>query len=80
LPNVFWIASETGGEAVISSAAAQAFPDLVARIRIRYSLQYRAPVATRGQFRRVEVRLAPAARLKYPDAKVLARRGYYVRE
>jgi hypothetical protein len=41
LPNVFWIASETGGEAVISSAATQAFPDLVARIRIRYSLQYR---------------------------------------
>jgi VWFA-related protein len=80
LPNVFWIASETGGEAVVSSAATQAFPDLVARIRVRYSLQYRAPVATRGQFRRVEVRLAPAARLKYPDAKVLARRGYYARE
>jgi VWFA-related protein len=80
LPNVFWIASETGGEAVVSSAATQAFPDLVARIRVRYSLQYRAPAATRGEFRRVQVSLAPAARMKYPDAKVLARRGYYASE
>lgn len=79
-PNVFWIASETGGEAVISAAATQAFPDLVARIRVRYSLQYRAPVAKAGEFRRVDVSLTPAARMKNPNAKVLARRGYYVRD
>jgi VWFA-related protein len=80
LPNVFWIASETGGEAIVSSAATQAFPDLVARIRVRYSLQYRAPGGKAGQFRRIEVTLTPAVRMRYPDAIVRARRGYYVRE
>jgi VWFA-related protein len=79
-PNVFWMAAETGGEAVVSAAATTAFPDLVARVRVRYSLQYLAPPAKPGEFRKVEVNVTPAIRLKYPGVKVLARRGYYVRE
>jgi VWFA-related protein len=80
LPNVFWISEETGGEAVVSSEAAQAFPDMVARIRVRYSLQYRAPASKPGEFREIDVKLTPAAKLQHPQAVVRARRGYYVRD
>lgn len=77
---MFWVADETGGEAVLAAEAKEAFPRLVERVRTRYSLQYRTPESKSGTFRRVEVRLSSAAKLRYPDSKVKARRGYYAHE
>ena len=77
LPNVYYIAQETGGEAVQVQDASSAFPSMVERIRLRYSLQYKTPPGVAGTFRRVRVDLTAAARMRYPDAKLRYRRGYY---
>jgi len=79
LPNVYYIASETGGEAVKVEDARAAFPSMVERIRSRYSLQYTTPPGVEGRFRRIRIELTPAARIRYPDAKLRYRRGYYFR-
>jgi VWFA-related protein len=76
-PNVFWIASETGGDATKSEEAATAFPRMIERIRERYSLSYRTPPGVGGMFRTIRVELAPAAKARYPNAQLRFRRGYY---
>jgi VWFA-related protein len=77
LPNVYYIAQETGGEAAQVEDASAAFPSMVERIRLRYSLQYKTPPGLQGTFRKVRIELTPAARIRYPDAKLRYRRGYY---
>ena len=77
LPNVYYIAEETGGEAVQVEDASSAFPSMIERIRLRYSLQYKTPPGVAGMFRKVRVELAPAAKMRYPEAKLHYRRGYY---
>lgn len=79
LPNVYYIAQETGGEAVESKDAAKSFASMIERIRARYSLQYKTPPGVEGTFHKIRVELTPVARSRYPDAKVLYRRGYYYR-
>jgi VWFA-related protein len=79
LPNVYYIAQETGGEAVQAEDASAAFPSMVERIRSRYSLQYKTPPGIEGAFRKIRIELTPAARIRYPDAKLRYRRGYYFR-
>ena len=78
-PNVFRIAEETGGEA-IASGKAETFGEIIERLRTRYTLQYKAPVAAAGEFRKVAVELAAEARKRYPRAVVRARNGYYAGE
>ena len=63
-PNVYYIAEETGGEAVKSLDASAAFPQMVERIRTRYSLHYKTPPGVGGEFRNVRVELSPAAKLR----------------
>jgi VWFA-related protein len=77
--NVFKLSEQTGGEAVRAAQAGRAFPDMMERIRTRYTLAYRAPEASPGSFRRIEVRLVGAAARKYPRAEVRARNGYWVK-
>jgi VWFA-related protein len=78
--DVFRLAEATGGEAVRAERAATFFPEMVARIRDRYTVSYHLPEGARaGQFRRLEVTLSPAARRLHPKAEVRARTGYYVR-
>jgi hypothetical protein len=79
LPNVYFIAQETGGEAAQVEDAGTAFPSMVERIRSRYSLQYKTPPDIQGAFRKVRIELSPSARIRYPDAKLRYRRGYYFR-
>jgi VWFA-related protein len=76
-PDVYKLAAETGGEAVEMRRNRNAFERMIERIRSRYSLQYPAPDAPAGQFRRVRVDLSPAARQRHPHAVVHARAGYY---
>lgn len=74
--DVFLLADKSGGEAVKAERADATFPEMVERIRTRYSLHYRAPGARPGEFRRVRVELTPAARKRFPDAELRYRSGY----
>ncbi len=76
-PNVFWIASETGGDATKSAEATAAFPQMIERIRSRYTLAYRPVPGVAGMFRSINVKLTPEARARYPNARLRFRRGYY---
>jgi len=77
-PDVFKISERTGGEAVEGLGKVnEMFQKMVERARTRYFLQYPAPQAEPGKFRRVRIELTPAAKRKYPDATVRARAGYY---
>jgi VWFA-related protein len=80
-PDVFLISEQTGGEAVKADKAGRAFNTMIERIRTRYALHYATPSgATAGSFRRVEVKLTPEARQRYPRAQLRHRPGYRVRE
>lgn len=74
-PDVFLIAEETGGETVRAARASTAFPQMVERIRTRYSLHIRVPDGATG-FRAVRVELTPEAKQRFPGAQIRARRGY----
>jgi len=75
--DVFRIAEQTGGEALESRKVGESFRELIERIRARYAIQYEAPPSAPGALHRVEVKLAGAARKRYPRATVRARAGYY---
>lgn len=76
--DVFRLAEESGGEAVKADRADRMFPEMIARMRIRYSLAYDAPASsTPGEFRAIRVDLTPDAKRRYPNAQIRARRGYY---
>ncbi len=76
--NVFYIAEQTGGEAVRATAAGVEFPRMIERIRMRYGLQYRMPDSARpGMARTLRVELSTAADARYPNA-VLSYRQKYV--
>ncbi len=77
-PNVFGIAESTGGEAVAAKAG-ETFGPMLERMRTRYSLQYAAPQGTPGSFRRIQVELTQEALKRNPDARVRARKGYFVK-
>jgi VWFA-related protein len=76
--DVFKLAEETGGDAIHADHPEISFQEMIDRIRRRYSLAYHAPGGTPGEFRTIQVRLAPDAYRRYPWADVRARRGYYV--
>jgi VWFA-related protein len=67
----------TGGEAIVGDQFQERFPKLLRQIRMRYLLGFYAPPASARQYRRLEVRLTPEARRRYPNAIIRARRGYY---
>jgi hypothetical protein len=72
------IAEKTGGDVLHSSDGSAAFQEMMRRIRSRISLYYRMPDAKPGDTRRVQVELSSAARQRFPDATVHARRGYVI--
>ncbi len=79
LDDVFMLADSTGGEAETASNNPQdRLRGMIANIRNRYSLAYRAPAAKAGTLRHIRVDLSAEARQRYPSAKLRARSGYYV--
>ena len=77
--DVFSVAERTGGEAVKAERADQAFPEMLGRLRSRYSLAFALPAEAKpGTFRRVRVELSVAAKRRYPKAQLRARGGYEV--
>lgn len=75
--DVFALSEQSGGEAVKADRADAAFPEMMERIRTRYTLIYKPPEARPGSFRRIRVELSPDARRQYPRATIRHRTGYY---
>jgi VWFA-related protein len=69
-------AEKTGGEAVNADDPGHTFREMVRRMRKRYSIYYAMPAGKAGSARKVTVDLADAARSRYPNGIVLARKGY----
>ena len=78
--NIFKLAEQTGGEAVEAGKIGDSFPQMIERIRARYSIQYAAPAAAPGAYRHVRVEFSPGARGKLRGAGIRARAGYYAPE
>lgn len=78
--NVFAVCPPTGGEAVKVDQASTFFPQMVSRIRDRYTISYPEPEGAKpGTFRQISVNLTPAAQKAHPNAMLRARSGYYVK-
>ena len=78
VPTVATFARHTGGDVVATAHAGTAFENLVRGLQARYTLQYSPPGAEPGSYRQVRVELSESARIRYPDARIDARTGYYV--
>lgn len=79
LSDIFAIAEETGGDAVKSDKAGEAFGEVLERIRSRYSLHYGSPGGEPGAFRTIRLELSPMAKVRFPNVTMRFRKGYYVR-
>jgi VWFA-related protein len=77
--DVFGISEQTGGDAIKSDKAGEAFGEILERIRSRYSLHYGSPGGAEGEFRQIRLELTPPARARYPKAALRYRKGYYAR-
>jgi len=71
-------ARKTGGETVNANEGGHPFREMLHRIRKRYSIYYEMPPATAGSTRQVSVELSEDAKRRYPEARVLARKGYVI--
>jgi len=76
-PDVSEYVKRSGGEVLSVDSPAGSFQKIVASILTRYTMDYAAPSAMPGKYRRIRVELSPAAKLRYSHAKVEARAGYY---
>jgi len=78
-PDLFRFAADTGGHVVTSEAPVDVLGPVLKDVTTRYSLTYTAPPGSEdGSFRRIRVELSPAAKAKFPGAKITARSGYTV--
>jgi VWFA-related protein len=71
-------AQKTGGETVNADDPGHTFREMLRRMRKRYSIYYAMPVDKPGVARQVTVELAAGAKSRYPNAEVLARKGYLI--
>src|SRR6185312_3830794 len=71
-------AKKTGGEVVNADDPGNTFREMIRRMRKRYSIYYAMPVDKPGSARQVSLELTPAAKSRYPNAEVLARKGYLI--
>ena len=76
-PDVLQYASRTGGQVLTGNSPAASFRKIVESILTRYTVDYAAPAAEPGSYRRIRVELSPDAKARYPGAKIEARSGYY---
>lgn len=77
--DVFGISEETGGDAIKSDKAGEAFGQILERIRSRYSLHYGSPGGEAGKFHQIRLELTTTAKARYPRATMRYRKGYYSR-
>jgi hypothetical protein len=72
------VAAKTGGEVVNADNPGHAFREMLQRIRKRYSIYYEMPSGVPGKSRQVSVELSEQAKSRYPEGRVLARKGYVI--
>jgi hypothetical protein len=70
---------ESGGEMVPGDRFLDEFPRMLRRLRGRFLMGFYAPPVRGRVYRKIEVKLGDAAKARYPNAVVRARRGYYSR-
>lgn len=76
--NVFRLARETGGDVFLDLKKDQGLPEVLSRIRSRYSLYFKPSADARaGTFRKITVQLQGQAARANKNAEVRARAGYY---
>lgn len=75
--DIFRIAEATGGEVLRSADAGARLREMVARLRLRYSLMIRPSAGGTGAFHALSVELSTETRRRYPGAEVRHRAGYY---
>jgi VWFA-related protein len=75
-PDVRRLAQATGGDVVAGQNPGNALRHVLQDAVTKYTLQYPAPPAEPGKYRRLRVELSPEARMKHPGAVVEARPGY----
>ena len=76
--DVLPILEETGGEWIAGSGSGAEFRDMMLHIRKRYTLYYGMPTGKQGAVRHITVDVASDVKKRYPEASVLARKGYVV--
>jgi hypothetical protein len=76
-PGILGFARNTGGEVIEGNHPAGRLPEMIRRIKFRYSLHFKPVETTSPQPRRIRVELTPEARERYPNAVVRARRIYF---
>ena len=76
--NMLGVAAKTGGETVDADDPGHAFREMLRSIRRRYSIYYAMPAGKAGSARRVDAALSAQGRSRYPNAQVLARKGYAI--
>lgn len=74
--DVFRLAAESGGE-VLRADKPERLREMLERIRMRYSLVYRAPEAQPGSWRALRVELTPDARARFKKLELRFRPGYF---
>jgi VWFA-related protein len=81
------VAGQTGGEVVFSANmpriaatpnANRALRQVIQRMRRRYRLYYDRPPGKAGQHRRVGIELSGRVQALYPEARLIARKGYVI--
>jgi VWFA-related protein len=70
---------QTGGDMIRSDDLSTSFPEMMRRIRNRYTLYYKLPDGKVGELQKIDVQLSPRGCERYPGAHVLSRRGYRLR-
>jgi VWFA-related protein len=78
LESMTGVARKTGGEVVNADNPGHAFREMLHRMRKRYSIYYEMPPGMPGKSREVSVELSEDARSRYPEGRVLARKGYVI--
>ncbi len=67
---------KTGGDIIRSDDLGSAFPEMMHRLRSRYSLYYKLPEGKPGSVGNIHVELSADVRNRFPEEYVTARRGY----
>ncbi len=75
--DVYKLSAETGGEVLRTERADEAFAKLLANLRERYLITYKAPPSNPGQYRKIRVSLTKEAEKKYGKLTIRVRAGYY---
>ena len=73
------VVTMTGGEILRAGNVESSLPEMLRRIRNRYSLYYQLPEGKMDAVRTIRVELVDGAKQRFPSSRVLARQGYRLR-